>query len=131
MNMRTVSRLALTGAMMMGLTGGCVGVEYSKIDTGAEEPVTYGSLELSQSGISFGQALVNQTVTETLLVTNVGEATLELLSNTLSDGNGVFNLDTATTFPASLEAGEEIVLTMTFPPTSVANFSGTFGVGSG
>lgn len=126
MNMRTVSRLALTGAMMMGLSGGCIGVEYSKIDTGAEEPVTYGSLELSQSGISFGQALVNQTVTETLLVTNVGEATLELLSNSLTDGNGVFNLETATTFPASLEAGEEIVLTLTFLPTSVANYSGTF-----
>jgi hypothetical protein len=127
MNTRTLSRLALTGVILLGLTGGCVGIEYSKTDTG-DEPVSYGSLELSQSGISFGQALVDQTVSETLIVTNVGESAVELLSTTLTDGNNVYTLDGATTFPASIDASGELVLTLSFAPTSVATYSGTFDI---
>ena len=125
MKTRTLSRLAFAGVIMLGLAGGCVGIEYTKTDTG-DAPVTYGSLELSQSGVSFGQALVEQTVSETLLVTNVGETTIELASTTLTDGNNVFTLDSATTFPASIDAGGEVALTLSFTPTSVATYSGTF-----
>ncbi len=83
-----------------------------------EQPVEYGDLTLSASEIDFGYVDAGSWGDETLVLTNSGDATIELIGASL--GNAAFSIDTVT---GTIGAGEDLVLTLTFEPTSAIDYS--------
>jgi len=82
------------------------------------EPVTYGSLELSGSTVDFGYVDVGSWGDETLVLSNTGDDPIELLNATL--GNPVFSIDAVT---GTIDGGGELVLTLTFEPSSSTDYT--------
>jgi hypothetical protein len=84
-------------------------------------------LTLSSTDLSFGDVTVNTSTTQTVTLTSSGTAALTLNSATLS-GTG-FTM-TGGSFPATLNPGQTVTLTVQFDPTSAAAASGSITVSS-
>ena len=81
-------------------------------------------LRVSASGLAFGSAVVGQSRAATLVVTNAGTATLQL--NTVTVTNGQF--DARPLGSLSLQAGDSLLVAVTFSPTVAGPQAGTLTI---
>lgn len=85
-------------------------------DTGHVAPIQIGGLEMDPGSLSFGDVAVGSSAQETVLLTNVGDVTLEIGSATIT-GDPSFSLVTTEILPLGLEPGDAEVLTIGFTPS--------------
>jgi len=80
----------------------------------------YGSIPVPSSTINFGSTVVNTAVTQTLEISETGNATLELASATISGTNaGDFSIISPTTVPVTIaDGGANVIATLQCQPTA-------------
>lgn len=93
-------------------------------DTALEDVVVeYGDLSISTATVDFGYVEVGSWGEETLVLSNDGDTPIELMNATL--GDAAFSVDTIT---GTIGAGEELVLTLSFEPTTSTDYSDALAI---
>ena len=110
----TVTDNASGGSQTVALSG-----------TGNAAPTA--TLQASASSLSFGGITAGTTSTQTVVISNTGNASATI--SAISTGNSAFTVSGAT-LPATVAAGSSLTLTITFAPTSAASYSGTLTITS-
>lgn len=94
------------------------------LDTG--ESVAFGDLSLSPASLDFGYVSVGSSGQQSLVISNMGEASVNLLSVNLDDD--VFTVAEASAMPVELGPGVDVTLTVDFAPDIEGNFMGTLSL---
>jgi hypothetical protein len=83
-------------------------------------------IQVSPTSISFGNAVVGSTLSQVLIITNTGTATLSITQVTES-GSTAFTVS-GYSLPLSVNAGQQTTITVSFLPTSVGVPSGNISI---
>jgi|GEM_PF-4738197 len=85
-----------------------------------------GNLTIDPSSISFGDVIVDSTVTDTVTLTNDGTAPLVIESISISRAE--FTFEPLTPMPYPLSVGESIEVLIHFTPTDTVDYNGTLTI---
>lgn len=110
----TVNSDASSGPLLVSLGG--TGVA-------ASVPV----LQVNSTSLAFGQVVVGQSASRTLVISNTGQAPLTI--DTLLATGGAFQLS-APTLPVTVQAGQQLSLNVVFAPTAPGNSAGSIAISS-
>jgi hypothetical protein len=99
------------------------GTDAPTTDDSGEHPVEYGDITLSTSAIDFGYVAVGEWDTEELVITNGGADAIDLLGANIDDA--AFSLDVTS---GTIEPGDDLVVTVTFEPTTSVDYDGTLSL---
>lgn len=106
-------------------TGGKVNVPTSGTGTGGGGGV---SLKTSPSSLNFGSVQVGQSSKMTLAILNAGSS--QATVDKVSSSNGAFSVSSPS-FPKTISAGGQLIVTVAFAPSKSGSFSGTLSIFSG
>jgi hypothetical protein len=84
-------------------------------------------LTVSTTGLAFGSVTVNTKLTKALTLTSSGTAAVTVGS--VSEAGGGFSISGAS-FPATLNPGQSITVSVTFDPTATSSYSGIISIAS-
>ena len=107
------------------ITGTSGGVSSSLMITA--NPTATAAISLSASNIAFGNAVVNATATQSLILTSTGTSALTINAATVS-GSG-FSIS-GVTFPITLNPGQSTSLPVRFTPVMAGAATGTLTISS-
>ncbi len=83
------------------------------------------AIQVSPNPISFGNAVINTTTSQALIIKNTGTASLSI---TQINVTGATFTASGYTLPLSVSAGQQTTITVAFQPTSVSTFSGSISI---
>jgi len=87
---------------------------------------TAPTIQVSPTSISFGNAVVSTSLSQALIISNTGTATLTITQLTAS-GSATFSVS-GFSLPLNVNAGKQTTITVTFLPTSVGSVSGAISI---
>jgi hypothetical protein len=123
-------RLWLSVPLVVGCTGGLADYPGEGALDSSAPGVTggyqLGDLAISAESIDFGTVAPGEEAIETLVLSNVGQEAVEVKQAAL-EGDYVFTVDTLN-WPAPIEPGSDLILTLHFLPLQEATFSGNLSL---
>ena len=99
----------------------------SGMDSGAPNVVQLGDLRIEPATVAFGIVPLNDTASDSIVLSNTGSDELIFRQSTL-EGDSQFAVTSATSFPAQLAGGEEIIFELSFTPDAAESYSAGLSV---
>jgi hypothetical protein len=89
-------------------------------------PAPAPGIQVSSTSLNFGNAVVGSTLSQVLIITNTGTATLRITQVT-ETGSAFFSVS-GFSLPLNVNAGQQTTITVAFLPTSVGAVSGNIAI---
>jgi hypothetical protein len=89
-------------------------------------PAPAPGIQVSSTSINFGNGVVGNTLSQALIITNTGTATLSITQVT-ETGSAFFTVS-GFSLPLNVNAGQQTTITVTFLPTLVGSASGSISI---
>ena len=114
-----------SGSTFVVVVSNSAGTATSSAATLTVNPAPVPAIQVSPTSISFGNVVVGTNVTQALIISNTGTATLSISQITVT---GATFTTSGYTLPLSINAGQQTTVTVAFLPTTVSTVSGSISI---
>ena len=114
-----------SGSTFVVVVSNSVGTATSNAATLTVNPVPVPAIQVNPTSISFGNVVVGTTLTQGLIISNAGTATLSITQITVT---GATFSTSGYALPLSVNAGQQTTITVAFLPTAVSTVSGNMSI---
>lgn len=114
-----------SGSTFVVVVSNSAGTATSNAATMTVNPALAPAIQVNPTSISFGNVVVGSNLSQSLIISNTGTATLSITQITVT---GATFSASGYTLPLSVNAGQQTTITVAFLPTAVAAVSGNVSI---
>ena len=114
-----------SGSMFRVVVTNSAGSATSNAATLTVNPAPAPAIQVNPTSITFGNVVAGSNVSQALIISNTGTATLTITQITV---NGATFTTSGYTLPVSVSAGQQTTITVSFLPTAVGAVSGNLSI---